>query len=167
MRASVSVRSDDQKMRPLEVRFGRHRDLLGTAVHAYVDGSDWWLRRARRVELDGGPEIWVGVAECAGSAARIECRTAPPDMGAEWFRATAPVALQMPKPELPLRVDMIATREERGFDVAYPFVLRQRGIEVLCGFSALGPQKPVRCGIATAVACRLLRVGAGQEATGD
>jgi hypothetical protein len=143
--------------RPVEVHFGSFTKLVGTAVYA----NDWWIMRASGVELAGGAPTWHQLAGYVRACAAAEPRRLPDHIGSDWTRSAMPIGLQMNLPaatslDMGFATCCVDQRPAGRVDVAYPFLLTERGEDVLLGFSELGPRASVRESIIRAFALRLL-----------
>jgi hypothetical protein len=97
---------------------------------------------------------------------RWAARRAPEKADGSWFRKFAPIGLQLPIKrrsitKKPILVGLVAGKLRRAQDgrdevVAYPFLLREAGDQILVEFSAAGPELEIRRSILTTLAERLL-----------
>ena len=80
--------------------------------------------------------------------------TVPESLDAGWFCKNAPIGLGLTSSTVAL--DCVAARVVGDRDEAYPFLIRERDGRLVSGFSDLGPARPIRDSIVTALDCRLL-----------
>jgi len=125
-----------------------------------VYSRDWWFCRVEGVKLQGAAPRWYDLDTYRTLVEARVRKLAPKRIDADWVRGNLPVALGLnpsfDKSLTPIDLEVIAMGLDIDVEVAYPFLLRERGSRVVCGFSPDGPTSEIRDNIIVALGARLL-----------
>lgn len=139
---------------------------FGERLSVPVSAGDWWFFHASSVELEAASRTLLVLDDCLPDSSARSGSAVPEVIDTHWFRAAAPVGLQLGPgfvTESPLRMGFVATRVQDDrptggevVDLGYPFLLVEAAGRLCLQFSSLGPVAELRRDLAVAFGERLM-----------
>ncbi len=128
--------------------------------------SDGWFFHASSVELEAESRTLLDLGDCLPESSARTLRAVPEVIDSQWFRAAAPIGLQLSYAIViasPLRMGFVASRVQDDrptggdfVDVAYPFLLVEAAGRLCLQFSSVGPVAELQRQLGVAFGERLL-----------